>query len=232
VEAVLGGNISDVWERAYQRHYFNRFGSFVFMCLWATTGPIAVYLKFPTWGKAVIALIAGAFQNRLAAYLLRALQWLRFDMTAILVAERTMQIPESGKFRFVWGDLLALSYVWGDPDPATMCDIIVNGRLVMARGNLEAALRRLWGALEAYSGLKLWIDALCINQEDIGERNREVRRMREIHASAWSVLSWLGEEAEESGKAIDLIKYLSVRSASLPDPTGLSDRWAPKYFGI
>jgi hypothetical protein len=52
--------------------------------------------------------------------------------------------------------------------------------------------------------------------------------MRDIYASAWGVLSWLGEEAEESSKAIDLIKYLSVRSASLLDPTGLSDRWAPK----
>jgi Heterokaryon incompatibility protein (HET) len=151
-------------------------------------------------------------------------------MTAILLAERTMQIPDSGKFRFVWGDYLALLDVWGDADPATMCDIIVNGRLVMVRGNLEAALRRIRGPPELCSGLKLWVDALCISQDDIGERNREFRRMREIYASAWGVLSWLGEEAEESGKAIDLIKYLSVRSAGLPDPTGLSDRWAAKVL--
>jgi hypothetical protein len=59
------------------------FGPSSVICLWAPTGLIVVYLTFTTWRTAVIAFIAGAFQDRLAAYLLRALQWLNLDMTAI-----------------------------------------------------------------------------------------------------------------------------------------------------
>jgi Heterokaryon incompatibility protein (HET) len=81
-----------------------------------------------------------------------------------------------------------------------MCDIIVNGRLVMVRGNIEAALRRIRGPPELCSGLKLWVDALCISQDDIGERNREFRRMREIYASAWGVLSWRARKPKKVAK--------------------------------
>ncbi|KAF2752143.1 HET-domain-containing protein, partial [Sporormia fimetaria CBS 119925] len=42
----------------------------------------------------------------------------------------------------------------------------------------------------------IWIDALCINQEHISERNPQVRLMSEIHKSATFVLVWLGSHCE------------------------------------
>ncbi|KAK3313393.1 heterokaryon incompatibility protein-domain-containing protein [Apodospora peruviana] len=41
--------------------------------------------------------------------------------------------------------------------------------------------------------LYLWIDALCINQQDLGERSQQVSRMKEIYDHAASLFIWLGE---------------------------------------
>ena len=58
-------------------------------------------------------------------------------------------------------------------------------------------------------GYKIWVDALCINQQDIVERGQEVRRMGLIYRQARNVVIWLGNEARESDKAMDLIRILS-----------------------
>lgn len=38
----------------------------------------------------------------------------------------------------------------------------------------------------------IWVDALCINQFDLGERGRQVRHMRQIYKYANRVIVWLG----------------------------------------
>ena len=40
----------------------------------------------------------------------------------------------------------------------------------------------------------LWIDAVCINQEDVLERNQQVMLMGEVYRRASAVLSWLGAD--------------------------------------
>jgi hypothetical protein len=44
----------------------------------------------------------------------------------------------------------------------------------------------------------IWIDALCINQVDIPERNAQVLLMGDIYNKAQRVVAWLGEELEGS----------------------------------
>jgi hypothetical protein len=39
----------------------------------------------------------------------------------------------------------------------------------------------------------LWIDAICINQEDDKERGHQVAIMRDVYSRAIEVLIWLGE---------------------------------------
>lgn len=41
-------------------------------------------------------------------------------------------------------------------------------------------------------GSMFWIDALCIDQENLAERNHQVTQMGKIYASAYRVVSWLG----------------------------------------
>lgn len=65
----------------------------------------------------------------------------------------------------------------------------LNGTIVEVRNNLWQALKhiRLAGSVRT-----LWIDALCINQQDISERNHQVSQMGRIYESAVGVLAWLG----------------------------------------
>ena len=114
----------------------------------------------------------------------------------------------AGQWSYPWGDYVALSYAWGDTSDTRK--IIVNGHEVAVGTNLESALRMLRHKQPIKSGYKIWIDALCINQQDTKERGQEVRRMGKIYSQARVVVIWLGNEARESDSAMDLIRILSV----------------------
>ncbi|KAH8589759.1 heterokaryon incompatibility protein-domain-containing protein [Bisporella sp. PMI_857] len=102
----------------------------------------------------------------------------------------------------------ALSYVWGNPEPAKA--ITLNGNPQSVTPNLFAALRRLRHTTET---MCLWIDALCINQGDNQERSSQVEQMGKIYETAEVVLMWLGEEENNSNLAMELIQllYTTVR---------------------
>ena len=55
----------------------------------------------------------------------------------------------------------------------------------------------------------VWIDGVCINQDDVDERNAQVRLMRHIYESATCVHIWLGEPADDSAVAIRVLKNLA-----------------------
>ncbi|KAH8789205.1 heterokaryon incompatibility protein-domain-containing protein [Hyaloscypha finlandica] len=94
----------------------------------------------------------------------------------------------------------ALSYTWGDA--ADVRYILLNGWEVPVTANLEVALRALRKLEEDCC---FWIDALCINQHDIQERNSEVPRMRDIYERADLVVAWLGPGNARSDRVIDFI---------------------------
>jgi hypothetical protein len=58
----------------------------------------------------------------------------------------------------------------------------------------------LWDALHCLrkraNGRRYWIDAICINQADIPERNQQVRIMPHIYFRAHTVVVWLGRYAK------------------------------------
>jgi hypothetical protein len=56
-----------------------------------------------------------------------------------------------------------------------------------------------------------WIDAVCINQRDISERNDQVAMMRDIYSNASFVLVWLGNECEGS------LDYLREKRDTAPE---------------
>lgn len=87
----------------------------------------------------------------------------------------------------------ALSYVWGDA--CITSEIQLDGVPFQVTTNLRAALAHLRLATRARS---LWVDALCINQEDTEERESQVRLMRDIYQRATRVVAWLGVSSIES----------------------------------
>lgn len=99
----------------------------------------------------------------------------------------------------------ALSYTWGSPDITT--PILLNGIEYQVTTNLAAVLERM--RCTGYEGSALWIDALCINQQDILERNRQVQLMRKIYERASIVVIWLGEEGNNSELAMESLTFLS-----------------------
>ncbi|KAK1829464.1 HET-domain-containing protein [Podospora conica] len=109
--------------------------------------------------------------------------------------------------RFVWGDFAALSYVWGDPE--SRAKIRLNDVEVSITSNLAEALEMLRETGHFASNFRLWVDALCINQHDDAEREREVGRMKQLYSLAWCVVGFIGPAAEESAKAIALADRLA-----------------------
>ncbi|PQE06016.1 hypothetical protein CJF30_00004958 [Rutstroemia sp. NJR-2017a BBW] len=83
----------------------------------------------------------------------------------------------------------ALSYVWGTGKADQ--EIWLSEHKFRVRDNLYHALCRIRGRKDLR---KLWIDAICINQEDIAERNQQILHMTDIYTRATQVLIWLGRE--------------------------------------
>jgi hypothetical protein len=98
----------------------------------------------------------------------------------------------------------ALSYTWGRPTAEK--PIIIDDCLHYVTDNLEIALQSLRMENE---DLVLWIDAICINQKDIAERNKHVKVMKEVYEQAKSVLIWLGPSADDSHLAMQTIRALN-----------------------
>ncbi|GAB1313594.1 hypothetical protein MFIFM68171_03804 [Madurella fahalii] len=86
----------------------------------------------------------------------------------------------------------ALSYVWGSSADRQILMVGDKGSLRITR-NLNAALRRLrHGCLERI----LWVDSVCINQNNIAERGQQIQLMTKIYASATRVVVWIEEAVD------------------------------------
>jgi hypothetical protein len=112
----------------------------------------------------------------------------------------------------------SLSYTWGSEDQAREKLYIWqttsgNGsdvnvlQFLYVRTNLLTALKylRLPNATRV-----LWIDAICIDQQNLGEKGREVARMGQIYNKAEQVLVWLGQEDESTPMVLETIERLSA----------------------
>lgn len=88
-------------------------------------------------------------------------------------------------------DFEALSYCWGDSTDTTT--ISVCDKPFEATATLNRALRGL--RLEDTDRV-LWVDAVCINQSDLPEKNHQVPLMSRIYGEATSVAVWLDIDSE------------------------------------
>jgi hypothetical protein len=91
----------------------------------------------------------------------------------------------------------ALSYVWGIYQASGPA--IVNDVEVPITQNLDIAFRHL--RYPSTSRI-LWVDAICINQNDIGEREDQVKLMGQIYHASSTTLIWLGPAANDSDLAM------------------------------
>jgi len=114
----------------------------------------------------------------------------------------------------------ALSYTWGYPlyedpdnDPTDQSHrdqiVLCEGQILRITKNLHDALSILPSCAEFDH---LWIDAICIDQGNIGERNAQVAIMSDIYRQASNVIVWLGPATQDTPRAITLMEKLSTIS--------------------
>jgi hypothetical protein len=115
--------------------------------------------------------------------------------------------------RFQWGDFEAISYCW--ESEVREKQIVLNQEIFDVPKNLEALLQRLRNLPETKSGMKFWVDALCIDQNNTREKNRQVKLMRKIYSEAFAVIIWLGARTDDSDTAIDFITGITNFTAEI-----------------
>lgn len=64
---------------------------------------------------------------------------------------------------------------------------------------------------KAERNFSIWIDALCINQDDVAERNQQVPRMKDIYEKAQYVIVWLGKADPVSDDAMKFLHYAKMK---------------------
>lgn len=95
----------------------------------------------------------------------------------------------------------ALSYAWGDP--VFNRSIKLAGTHFPVTTNLKVILRTLRHATQERL---LWIDAICIDQNNVQERSHQVSRMNDIYSQAANVIIWLGEPMSDAVLAFGFLR--------------------------
>lgn len=84
-------------------------------------------------------------------------------------------------------------------DPHDTVPVFVNDHEHGVTKNLYAALQHLRHETE---DVRIWIDALCINQHDDAEKSEQVKKMKDIYVDAAKTLIWLGPSDDKTDKTI------------------------------
>ncbi|KAH8762780.1 ankyrin repeat-containing domain protein [Hyaloscypha finlandica] len=122
----------------------------------------------------------------------------------------------------------ALSYTWGSTEKAAT--ITVNSGTMHVTFNLHAALQHLRFQNEDRI---LWIDAICINQDNREERRHQVQLMSYIYKEAEEVIIWLGQGTKESDFIMDAMKRLQETNVNIEgDWRHLAKEWMRSWSVI
>ena len=119
----------------------------------------------------------------------------------------------------------ALSYTWGAPvfDHHVICD----GHRLAITAHLDAALRRF----RTTTWWTLWVDALCVDQTNIPERNYQVSIMKHIYSQALRTFVYLGEPCLFDKEALTLMISLT-HTMQLLEKFSLTELQNMKFLDI
>ena len=110
----------------------------------------------------------------------------------------------------------ALSYACGHFDPSVSLHVDQTAHILITE-NLAAALRSLrWRDRDRF----LWVDAICIDQLNKGEKSQQVGIMHKIYRAATNVIIWLGEADDHTYTGFQTM----YRLASRRNEYGVSDK--------
>ncbi|KAF2205799.1 HET-domain-containing protein [Delitschia confertaspora ATCC 74209] len=129
-------------------------------------------------------------------------------------------------------DFTTISYTWGDPK--IYANISVNGHDIGIAKNLTILMHQLLAEEQQQKcensvrspGRRFWIDAICMNQNNVNEKEEQVPLMAAIYGIATTTLIWLGPAADDSDLAMDLVNGISDQDFEEFDSSETSSpRW-------
>lgn len=124
--------------------------------------------------------------------------------------------PLRGNFRIIdlfarpAPDFTALSYVWGEIKDAAPTSRIFLGADSVTLQLTENCFKALHSLRSSTGSLKIWVDAICINQGDIIEKAHQINLMGDIYSGADKTYIWLGLEDESKTRAIGCLSNIGA----------------------
>lgn len=121
--------------------------------------------------------------------------------------------------------LLTRHFKWGSTQ--TDFSVLVDGKLVPVTANGHNLLRDMSSLL--FPRL-IWIDSICINQDNPAEKNVQVKLMGELYGRASLVTIWLSrsppkqsKEDEHKDNLLAALAVLHIKQLSAMDPESSTD---------
>ncbi|KAM4058414.1 heterokaryon incompatibility protein [Hirsutella rhossiliensis] len=112
-------------------------------------------------------------------------------------ALRTVKIDDAPPY-------FTLSYSWDSQAPGQL--IRVDGQVLSVSPSLAAFVQRLPGlTIDGRRVEWVWIDKICIDQDDLSERSRQVQLMSLIYSRAVRTLIWIGPDLDACSAAWQLV---------------------------
>jgi hypothetical protein len=106
----------------------------------------------------------------------------------------------------------ALSWCWSSREERKPDSFKCDEQLFPISRHLYNLLSNL-NSKNTHSSLRIWIDSICINQDDSNEKNAHVAKMHEIYGQARNVIVWLGMPESGSNLVMDSQKISELNRA-------------------
>jgi hypothetical protein len=108
-----------------------------------------------------------------------------------------------------------ISYVWGKYLPEERVDITVNGAKFPVAPSIPPILELIRDHADFKNVRWIWIDGICINQNDKVEKNTQVEMMGRIYKKSEMTVAWLGKAEKDTDAAMNFLKELLHRKRAL-----------------
>jgi len=123
-----------------------------------------------------------------------------FDVLKARILREELQAVEKIEIEYE-----ALSWCWGRADSDCAVSVRKGNEVYKMSVRRDLALALTYLRHQDKTRI-LWIDAICIDQENDVERNQQVQMMSRIYTRAANVCIWLGQQDSESEVAFKFIK--------------------------
>ena len=147
-----------------------------------------------------------------------------------VLGEKAKRLPDTDPRDVI--NYEALSWSWGKDSPryAIMVEQrSLDGRVELCRKMVSRELALALKYLRKTSCDRiLWIDQICIDQENTKERNHQVQMMSLIYTQAEQVCVWLGEDSGHSTTAMQFIQTKITKLENfdkISKEDGTADKW-------